>query len=71
VLVVVLGSHGRLPLLGDQSTGDDVLETISGLYGVTDVHSKEVCDGSVINRRWRPFQIGAPLDIQMTVWISR
>jgi hypothetical protein len=48
--------------------GDGVLEAIStGLYGVTDIHSKEVHDGSVINRYRRPFQRGAPQSLHITV----
>jgi hypothetical protein len=27
--------------------GDGILEVISGLYGVVDIHSKEACDGLV------------------------
>jgi hypothetical protein len=72
-LVVILGSHRRrLPLLGDQSMGDGILEAISaGLYGVIGIHSKEVRDGLVIKRCRCPFQRDVLLDIRMTVQISQ
>jgi hypothetical protein len=48
--------------------GDDVLEVISGLYGVTDIHSKEACT-TLLNHAALHLKTNVPTELLNTLMI--